>query len=564
MGPVRSNDRTHTREAHRHPIPLEIILRSVASPRPKSKSKSSSSSISKSKHKRKRSPGLPSNISSNTSVEGEPFAPADDSPSMLSTVQSRLPAPVHDVSPPRRLSMLEVLPVEIIEKIFLYSMNVNLPRASHVVAAALSSERIYRLLILLAFWEDPPVFQKYYPAGHPGTLKHGSPAIKAIFNPIDYVRLHMGERSMIQALVFSCKWCTMDRIIKHIPTLMNLHIQRHWLDEGIEMDATERKNLERFMNRKTDSPTTFNGKGITSTQLIEAIGFTRMEYEKISKFKPETYKMMVIPMIEVQIVHFSLKQILHWPAISVCVFPEKLLRGRETGFTPDDVAFLEMLRVTSANFAHDDMEHDPGTTSMLNRSALHQGVSRAIQTQNYEALISLLKLDEYIFRWHVRNQGEPVFYTIPSEHFEHVIRVFKDKSQLCHKFFEAVLRASAESVPGNSPAIIQWNMDNVQRALRRPTVENLIISRFSQWLSDFMLDLPRQIAYVRQSATRQLFIAGQQNLEDAPGKRFFDEALQPHRVAFKNWLDESSFRNEDHWLVRAGPELSPGFVRCVN
>ena len=53
-----------------------------------------------------------------------------------------------------KLSILESLPVELIEKIFLYSLNVNLPRASVALTSALSSERIYRALILLAFWDD--------------------------------------------------------------------------------------------------------------------------------------------------------------------------------------------------------------------------------------------------------------------------------------------------------------------------------------------------------------------------------------------------------------------------
>ena len=54
----------------------------------------------------------------------------------------------------RQLSTIESLPVELIEKIFLHSLNVNLALASPYLASALSSERIYRLLILLAFWED--------------------------------------------------------------------------------------------------------------------------------------------------------------------------------------------------------------------------------------------------------------------------------------------------------------------------------------------------------------------------------------------------------------------------
>ena len=52
---------------------------------------------------------------------------------------------------PRQLSALERRPVELLEKIFLYSLNVNLPRASPSLGGSLSREQVYRILILLPF-----------------------------------------------------------------------------------------------------------------------------------------------------------------------------------------------------------------------------------------------------------------------------------------------------------------------------------------------------------------------------------------------------------------------------
>lgn len=54
----------------------------------------------------------------------------------------------------RTLSTIERLPVELLEKIFIYSLNVNFARSSPYLAAAVSNERVYRLLILLAFWDN--------------------------------------------------------------------------------------------------------------------------------------------------------------------------------------------------------------------------------------------------------------------------------------------------------------------------------------------------------------------------------------------------------------------------
>lgn len=64
----------------------------------------------------------------------------------------------------KTFSTLETLPVELLEKIFLYSLNVNLPRVLPNLATSLSSERVYRLLILLAFWDnDYDRVKEYHP-----------------------------------------------------------------------------------------------------------------------------------------------------------------------------------------------------------------------------------------------------------------------------------------------------------------------------------------------------------------------------------------------------------------
>ncbi|KAJ5651125.1 uncharacterized protein N7484_004848 [Penicillium longicatenatum] len=548
MGPARSdspyiNQATGQNTFRIQDIPIDILRKTILTSRPKPKP--TSISKSKSKPQRKRYAARPSKITRpDTSAQGQP-------------AEVSSPAP-------RRLSMLEVLPVEVIEQIFLHSLNVNLPRASHALAAALSSERIYRLLILLAFWEDPVIFQQY-PANHPGSSKNGSPAIRDIFKPVEYVRLNMGERSMLQALVFSCKWCTMDRILKQVPTMLNLTIQRQWLDEGVQMEPGERAELDRFMQRKQDTKLSFSGSGPLTTQFAEQMCVSWEEVMQMSRATnrgAHHYKLDITPMADVQITHTKGKIVLNWPALNLCYPPKKMLRGRKSGFTPEDVAFLEMLRITSSNYKRVNAISTPCTTSMVDRTALHEGVTKAIETQNYNALISLLKLDEYVFRWRVANQGEPVFYTIPSKHFEQVTRVGRDKPHLQQAFFEALLRASAESVPHKSAAITQWIVDNNQRALKKPDIYNLLTARFCKWLSNFMLNLPEQIEYARENPTNQLFTCGQLKVHDLEGDRFFEEVLEPsHRAALGNWQEESSFRLEDHWLVRAGPELPPGFRR---
>jgi hypothetical protein len=57
----------------------------------------------------------------------------------------------------RNMSHLESLPIELLEKVFFYSLNPDLARASPVISGKLSSETVYIRTVLAAFgptWEE--------------------------------------------------------------------------------------------------------------------------------------------------------------------------------------------------------------------------------------------------------------------------------------------------------------------------------------------------------------------------------------------------------------------------
>ncbi|KAJ5094784.1 hypothetical protein N7456_010645 [Penicillium angulare] len=448
--------------------------------------------------------------------------------------------------PPRRLSILEALPVELIEDIFLYALNPNLPRASLPIAAAVSSERIYRVFILLAFWEDNADHRED-PVG---------PAIKKILSPVDYDhvgKLSWQRRSKLQAQIFACKWCTMDRILKQVPTLMALNIRRNWLDAGIKMEPEDRAALERFMKREDDSTLSFRGTGPILFHFAKLTGLPRSEVKRLDPRPFHTYEMRLTPMAEVEIASETSRIINTFPVLSLCAVPDKILRGRKNGFTAEDVAFLEMLRITSSNFMHSGAKTSPCSDTYINRVTLHEGVKNAINTQNFNALISLLKFDEFVFRFREANQGLPVFYTIPSEHFVLLTRVGRENPSLNHAFFEALLRTSAESVPAASPEIIQWAVDNVRHAQRDKSVYAQINGRFARWLSDFMVRLPDQVDFTRHDPKLQLFTCGKLNINDVEGCGFYEAVLlNSKREPFGNWTAESPFFKKNPWVERAG------------
>jgi hypothetical protein len=117
-------------------------------------------------------------------------------------------------SSPRTLSALESLPVEVLQNIFLASLELNLPRASLPIAQSLSSPLIYTWLIRVAF----------------SSLNDGSR--HAFFTPdflpppLDPFLLTPTDRTRLQNAILSCRWCTLD-LIRRCQREYILHTLRH-------------------------------------------------------------------------------------------------------------------------------------------------------------------------------------------------------------------------------------------------------------------------------------------------------------------------------------------------
>ncbi|KAE8383195.1 hypothetical protein BDV26DRAFT_251879 [Aspergillus bertholletiae] len=400
--------------------------------------------------------------------------------------------------PPKKLSRLETLPVELIEKIFLHSLNVNLPRASSSLAATVSSERIYRALILLAFWNDVPS------ATGPFDVVSAT-AIAKILRPLDYIPLDLAERGALQSTILRCKWCTEQRLLSRFPDLMGLSIQRHWFSAGVTMDADEEENLRRFLAREED------GAGSRSFQGTDKDN--------------NHYTLSVSPLVSVTVTCLETETAQTHRILGVTEFPERLLRG-EHGFSSDTIAYLEVLRLASGFSRSELME----TQVSLPRDALQKGVRAALEAHNAEALASLLKIDEYHFRCRNTNVAvtNSVPYKIPAEHFRTAVRVARNEPAL----FQILLRASAESVPADDSNITQWAMD--------------LDDPFGRWLLDLMLQLPQRIEAANANpAEGALFYLGRANAQVELARRYLNEILGVEQLG--SWMEETSHDFESQW-----------------
>lgn len=441
--------------------------------------------------------------------------------------------------------MLEALPGEIIEQIFLHSLNLNLARASPFLSRALSREHMYRTLILLAFWEDTPALP-------------GSAAIdQMMVGPLEYIPLSLEERSHLQEDVFKCKWLTLERVRDLVPTMQILTIHRHWINAGIKVNEDQQGDFEKFLARKIDTPRVFHGQGPSLDRLTGML--TQAYGETFKRLCPlatkdglHPYELNMMPMVQTELVCTNMSTVVNFPALNIVRFPDHLLRGRKEGFLPEDVAFLEILRMTSYNWTEGTLR---GINTKINRKALNQGIQNAIRTQNLSAMICLLKIDEFIFRCETRMEGQSLTHIIPEEHFLAVTRTGRDNPQLNLAFFEALVRASAESVPTHSSEMTEWIVWN--RNLARSHPSNRMNGKFADWLSNWLMRLPEHMMKLHYKLAFPLFVYGGLGNGDLEGTTFYQEVLYPNRKAYGNWLPESSFRVEDYWLKKFGPLPPP-------
>jgi hypothetical protein len=100
------------------------------------------------------------------------------------------------------MSFLEKLPTELLEKVFLYCMNLELPRASPVIAAKLSSDIVYLHTIISAFgptWDRWHGRRKRFLG-----LKGREP---------DKINDTFEGDPKLQSAILSLRWATLSRLL---------------------------------------------------------------------------------------------------------------------------------------------------------------------------------------------------------------------------------------------------------------------------------------------------------------------------------------------------------------
>ncbi|KAJ6003718.1 hypothetical protein N7522_006410 [Penicillium canescens] len=138
------------------------------------------------------------------------------------------------------LSAIECLPPEIIETIYLDALEVNLARASKVIAAAVSREAVYNSFMIQALWNDPQdcVRPRYsdreFVYMDVRCIKRDyreSPGFQSELRLAAYRPLLISDQKELQRKVMSCRWFNIHRLERVLPTLLALTLDAILLQE---------------------------------------------------------------------------------------------------------------------------------------------------------------------------------------------------------------------------------------------------------------------------------------------------------------------------------------------
>ena len=427
------------------------------------------------------------------------------------------------------ISILESLPVELLEMIFLYSLNVNLPRASPFLAGALSRERIYELLILLAFWDDSDldgeIIKAPLPSYHGWNLEKNNETICRILRPLGrgYRPLSSDERGSLQSAIMRCRWCSVERIRSQLPVLVRLIIRRQYIGNvHPKMEDGDRLALDEYLDSNDigKNPRSFRGFG---PAVLEQEQEQDRHIWVLSVFPRKICRIFITRSGGL---FSAVREYREYPFLSVKEFPSFLLRGEgEQGqiyehehnndgnepkpFSKSQMAYIETLCVAGGLVREGGIPEDILKGLSISRDALQEGIHTAIVTNNPRTLSVLLLLDESVLRSRISSSptnGPGNQYTIPAEHFRTAVRTCRSRSKdrqaaLPTDLLRILIWASAESLPSDDPLVTQFAID--------------VGGVFGKWLLDLMMD--------NGNLRHSLFYLGKPRIHIPLARRYVEE-----------------------------------------
>lgn len=406
------------------------------------------------------------------------------------------------------LSRLESLPAELIEHIFLECLEFNLPRASPYLSVLLSREGLYRALILYALWNDPG----------PDDAVEDSPSARAvsrILRPIRYTPISARDRYSLQTAIWSCRWCTLDRVKRYLRDFAMLSLNRWRCGRDEHADGLRIKSSDLDM-------------------IAEGLGKHTVRFRTPERFVDgyEAVQWSIGPE-EFSLVMRSAPRILHGrdshgeaksrPIVVVSI-PDKLIVGNP--WTAEKVAFLALLRGWASYVCWQKDDGGGVLWEPFSREKLQSGIHAAIVEHNPLALRWLLEMgSSYTMSRHFPDDiasscqelGER---QLLPQHYLTAVRRSEDPT-----IFKLLIRADPRTIPRDDPEVTAWAMRIEERG-----------DRFGRYLLDVMAWLPPAEDEARVSIWDfGLPDGGPDHPANFVDYGFYFQAFEDHR---RSWIDE--------------------------
>ena len=117
------------------------------------------------------------------------------------------------------MSLLEKLPTELLERVFLYCLNLELPKSSPVISGKLSSQKMYNETIMAAFG---PTWERWHGRQRSRLLKSddagpgdpGQDPILQVMKSYLYLFLFSSMLMKVQSAILRCRWTSLPILLK--------------------------------------------------------------------------------------------------------------------------------------------------------------------------------------------------------------------------------------------------------------------------------------------------------------------------------------------------------------
>ena len=357
------------------------------------------------------------------------------------------------------LSSLERLPLEILQQIFFACLEINLANTSRTFNQAFTDDRIYKSVILFAYFRDD-----------------GLPVEKRHFRPAVYRELTLMDRCNLQCAISKCRWHTLDRIRACLPILSRLAMVQAWHRE--QKDELLRKASSPHQDEPDERPDIYGVAALPRLNDRHAMQEHFLAtsdlkyYQKYSAFSHPVLNVVgnqnFLPFIQTWQLsdHETSPSVKHIAGaksvLNVMSIADRVVAGNP--WTDNKLALLQLLR-QGLRYKDTDPLLD------INAAAVFNGMASAIRERSDTALLALLELWDRVFlyessmriaryhcdinledEWSRRQQSTKSYHPLPPSLFHLATKQGKSSARLV----ALLVRASAASIPDDDPALTSW------------------------------------------------------------------------------------------------------------